>query len=73
MITKEQKKRFKSICKQLNDLMGEIQETVPEACYYLASSNLNLMKGPDHTDDCHALRSNSVASIRIYSLGGGDW
>lgn len=73
MITVKQKRKFINICKQLNDLMEEIQETVPEASYYLASSNLNLMKGPDHTDDCHALRSNSVASVRIYSSGGGDW
>jgi hypothetical protein len=72
-ITQQHIKKFKELCTGLTDLLDQIHEINPEACYYLANDTLHLMKGPDHDDNCRALRSNSVASEKIPYSGGGDW
>jgi hypothetical protein len=72
-ITQQHIKKFKELCTGLNSLLEEIRKSNPEACYYLANDTLHLMKGPDHDGSCRALRSNVVASEKIFYSGGGDW
>jgi len=69
-------KQFEKIAKNLDNLMKEILKYNPEAEMYAEDCwNLNLMKGPTHTNDKagRALQANVVACVTVRRLCGGSW
>lgn len=72
-IKKRDIESFVKAANRLNAIMERIREYNSQANYYLANDTLNLMKGPSHDDKTDPLRDNVVESVRIKSVGGGDW
>jgi hypothetical protein len=73
-IRPEDIKAFKRHAKALATLIIRIRTYSPEANLYLDDDNLNLMKGPSHSDSGYRpLYENSVESINIPHASGGGW
>lgn len=66
-------REFQRCVRKLNAIMDEIHKYCPKANYYLANDNLNLMRGPSHSDDGGQHQENVVASELLAGSGGGDW
>ena len=64
---------FLRLAKDLDDLMNVIREYNPEANYYAAMDTLHLMKGSTHGNCDEPLHENSVESLHVTGLDGGDW
>lgn len=77
-ITAAQDKKIRKAVKDLNDVLAEIQKTVPLANWYLEdTANLNLIDGESHDESCRSRRnSRQHAVIETYTLNdasGGAW
>ncbi len=68
-------KQFENGVERLNKLLAKIQEYEPNANYYLAADNFNLLKGESHAADFEGTeqQENVVASVWMPNSGGGDW
>lgn len=65
---------FEKYANKLNDLIIRIREYSPDAQYYLANENLNLMNGPSHAHPHLGIKKGEVAaSVLMKCTGGGDW
>lgn len=69
------KRRFQKACKQLNDLVNDMQDDGIDAQLYLANDSLNLMDGPSHDDSrAQSARYDSVIEqCTLTMASGGDW
>lgn len=67
---------FRRLAQAMNQLMLKITAYNPAANLYIEdSNNMNLMKGPTHTEDraMRPLHSNVVAHENVHNTGGGGW
>jgi hypothetical protein len=65
---------FEKYATKLKELLERIQEYCPEANYYLAMSDLNLLCGESHDPyTTQAQQENIVTSVSLGDAGGGDW
>lgn len=64
--------RFKRLDKSLINLLKDVQEHFPDACYYTASGGFNLLLGSSHTDDGKP-QQDMLAVSGYATIGDGDW
>lgn len=72
-IKQEHVEKFVKLARSLDRLMEHIKDYCPDAMLYLAMEDLNLLRGPSHTQDGEPLQENIVESVRVDSMSGGDW
>lgn len=62
--------RFEEACAILNEIAAAGYEL-----YVAGSGSFHLMSGPSHAPgvSAMALRENSVHSIHVHTMSGGDW
>lgn len=74
-MTKTQKRRFDKAVAELNALLIELREEHPDANYYLAMDDLNVMSGPSHDINYHGSprQDRVLHSGHMPYSGGGDW
>jgi hypothetical protein len=66
-------RRFKRLTKGLADLMAEIKQEFPDACYYTGSGGFNLLIGPSHDGGARgSANMNYIALSADSSLAVGD-
>jgi hypothetical protein len=60
--------------KRIRDLLTEIQEVFPDACYYTASGGFMLVLGSTHSSDRKSeAQQQRSAWGGLASIGDGDW
>lgn len=76
-IKPEHRRKYKRICKQMQELLNEIEKYEPEVNLYVEdSSNWNLMIGATHNDnvrDTPALHENVALCCTVHPSSGGGW
>lgn len=67
-------RRFNRLTKGLAQLLKEVQEEFPDACYYTASGGFTLLIGPTHAKDGSSRSHNTALSASSYLLvSDGDY
>jgi len=70
----EHRRRFKKAIAELNALRDEVATYIPDANWYLAMEDLNLVSGPSHAGHKEsAQKQNVIESHKLWHSGGGDW
>lgn len=71
----EHRRRFRRLVNVLNRLRDEVVAgDFPDACYYLANDELNLLSGPSHDDrGLTPFRDRVLDSTILHRSSGGDW
>lgn len=75
-IKQAHRKRYKSLCTQMQNLLNEISEYCPDVNIYVEDdSNWELMIGPSHNDNNGDLPShdNVAVSCTVSPSSGGAW
>lgn len=74
-LTAQEIREFRRCVSDLNRLITNVRQRIPDAQYYLdGSCNLNLMSGDSHTGvQAIAHPERIMASETLYFSDGGDW
>ena len=60
--------------KRIRDVLSEVQEVFPDACYYTASGGFTLVLGSTHNNDLMATpQSQRLAWGGLASINDGHW
>lgn len=67
-------KRFYKACKDLKNLMNDVQKYFPDASYYTASGGLNILLGEPHDEKFQPQRElEAIGDISGLNIGDGDY
>lgn len=75
-IRTEHRRRYKSLCPQMQTLLHEISEYCPDVNLFIEDSgNWNLLVGPSHDDlwDSQAISENVAVWSYVAQSSGGAW
>lgn len=73
MIAEHHVRKFIKITAELDELIREIAESIPEAELYCPPDSICLMAGPSHTGNGQNHRENIAVCVSVARLSGGDW
>ena len=76
LIKPEHRRKYKTLCRQMNQLLADIRDYQPEANLYIeGSDNWNLMVGNTHDDDRqgYPLHENVALCCTVFPSSGGGW
>lgn len=60
--------------KRIRDVLSEVQEVFPDACYYTGSGGFSLVLGSTHADGLGAAeQSQRLAWGGLATIDDGDW
>lgn len=72
-------RKFRRAVQNLNEVLTAVRKDVPDANYYLAMEDLNLLSGASHDRSGGSARHDVprqdriMASATLWHSGGGDW
>ena len=67
------RRKLNSLDKRIRDVLSEVQEEFPDACYYTASGGFNLILGEPHADPGQVPQDQRWAWGGDAAIGDGDW
>lgn len=77
LLRPEHRRRFERALRDLNKLIAEVREYVPEANYYLQDNSMHILSGEPHdgmgTSREVARVDRSMASEVLHHGSGGAW
>jgi hypothetical protein len=73
-LTPKHRKKYKKICADMQSLLDDISEYIPDVNIYIEDSgNWNLMNGDSHDDEGSPRRDRVIENCSVFQSSGGGW